>query len=399
RHVRGDGRRARRVRERGNGLPRHGAIQQQRRCRGPSCRWCLQLRGQWPEIVRPLLPDARSADVHGAGHRRLRAHGDLGGHRRAVRSGRAHPAPPQRQLQGRRSAHPDGAVRRRFRQCGDQFRRHHLLRDLGSGGALHPQCRPHGQRRGRGDGGEHPLLHRRAAIDRGDLRLGHGKHRACDLQCTVTATAGAPADVTVVAYDGFANTATAFRGAVTFNSTDAKSDLPAVYTFTPADAGQHGFQITFKTAGAQGLTVASGVPSGSMSFTVAAAGAVSCAVSQFPATAPAGSQVPLRVTVYDLFDNVPTGFAGVVQLTSSDARAQLSPASAFDPSSDRGSRVYSARLLSAGPQTVTAAESTNTFSCQATVTIDVGPAQLVITLPGGGNAGADATGTVTVKDG
>jgi len=219
------------------------------------------------------------------------------------------------------------------------------------------------------------------------------------LQGTVTATAGAPADVTVVAYDGFANTATAFRGAVTFNSTDAKSDLPAVYTFTPADAGQHGFQITFKTAGAQGLTVASGVPSGSMSFTVAAAGAVSCAVSQFPATAPAGSQVPLRVTVYDLFDNVSTGFAGVVQLTSSDARAQLSPASAFDPSSDRGSRVYSARLLSAGPQMVTAAESTNTFSCQATVTIDVGRAQFVITLPVDVNAGADATGTVTVKDG
>ncbi len=233
----------------------------------------------------------------------------------------------------------------------------------------------------------------------GEITVEAGDAVAFALQGNVTETAGAPADVTVVAYDGFANTATAFRAAVTFSSTDAKSVLPAAYTFTAADAGQHGFQVTFKTAGTQGLTVASGAASGSTSFTVSAAGAVSCAVSQFPTSAPAGSQIPLRVTVYDLFDNVSTGFAGVVRLTSSDARAQLSPASAFDPASDRGTRVYSARLLSAGPQTVTAAESTNAFSCQATVTVDVGRAQLVITLPVDVNAGAEANGTVTVKDG
>jgi hypothetical protein len=233
----------------------------------------------------------------------------------------------------------------------------------------------------------------------GEITVEAGDAVAFALEGNVTQTAGAPADVTVVAYDGFANTATTFRAAVTFSSTDAKSVLPAAYTFTAADAGRHGFQVTFKTAGTQGLTVARGAASGSTSFTVSAAGAVSCALSQFPTSAPAGSQIPLRVTVYDLFDNVSTGFAGVVQLTSSDARAQLSPASAFDPASDRGSRVYSARLFSTGPQAVTAAESTNAFSCQATVTVDGGRARFVITLPVDVNAGADANGSVTVKDG
>jgi hypothetical protein len=233
----------------------------------------------------------------------------------------------------------------------------------------------------------------------GGITVEPGDAVAFAVQAGSTATAGTAADLTVVAYDGFANTATAFRGAVTFSSSDPKSLLPAAYTFTAADAGQHGFQVTFKTAGTQGLTVASAAASGSASFTVGSAAAVSCAVSQFTASAPAGSQIPLRVTVFDPFDNVSTGFAGGVQLTSSDARAQLSPASAFDPASDRGSRVYSARLLSAGPQTVTAAESTNAFSCQATITVDVGRAQLVITLPVDVNAGADANGSVTVKDG
>ena len=214
-----------------------------------------------------------------------------------------------------------------------------------------------------------------------------------------TATAGSPAGVAVVAFDVFTNTATAFRGQVSFSSTDPKSVLPAAYTFSAADAGRHGFQVTFKTAGAQGLSVSSGAASGSASFTVGSAGAVSCALSQFPASAPAGSQIPLRVTVYDPFDNVSTGFAGVVQLTSTDPRAQLSPASAFDPTNDRGSRVYSARLLSAGPQIVTAAESSNAFSCQATVTVDVGRAQFVVSLPSDVNAGAAAGGTLTVQDG
>src|SRR5205823_5489348 len=96
---------------------------------------------------------------------------------------------------------------------------------------------------------------------------------------------------------------------------------------------------------------------------------------------------------------VSTGFAGSVQLTSSDRRAQLSPPSAFDPGSDRGSLVFSARLLSAGAQTVTAAESTSAFACQAMVTVDVRQPPFVISLPPDVNAGTDASGTVTVQDG
>ena len=51
----------------------------------------------------------------------------------------------------------------------------------------------------------------------------------------------------VTAYDPYGNVATGYTGTVHFTSSDPLAVLPANYTFTSTDAGQHIFSATFKT--------------------------------------------------------------------------------------------------------------------------------------------------------
>jgi uncharacterized repeat protein (TIGR01451 family) len=68
--------------------------------------------------------------------------------------------------------------------------------------------------------------------------------------------AGTPLSVTVTAFDPYGNTATGFRGAVHFSSSDPTATLPADYTFTAADNGVHTFGgVVFRQAGGQTLTL------------------------------------------------------------------------------------------------------------------------------------------------
>ena len=54
-----------------------------------------------------------------------------------------------------------------------------------------------------------------------------------------------------------------------------------------------------------------------------------CAVSGLPASAAAGAQLGLRVTVQDAFGNVASGYTGTVALSSSDPAALLSAPAAL----------------------------------------------------------------------
>jgi hypothetical protein len=67
-------------------------------------------------------------------------------------------------------------------------------------------------------------------------------------------TAGNPYSVTVAAQDAFGNTIPTYLGTVTFTSSDMAAMLPANYTFTSADAGQHSFMVTLNTLGLQSNT-------------------------------------------------------------------------------------------------------------------------------------------------
>ena len=67
-------------------------------------------------------------------------------------------------------------------------------------------------------------------------------------------TAGVAGPFTITARDAFGNTASGYRGAVGFTSSDPQAVLPASYTFVAADNGVHTFSATFRTVGAQTFT-------------------------------------------------------------------------------------------------------------------------------------------------
>ena len=71
-----------------------------------------------------------------------------------------------------------------------------------------------------------------------------------------TDVAGEAESVTVIAYG--ANSSgidTGYTGTIQLTSTDPQAVLPPAYTFTAADAGEHTFTVTLKTAGTQSITV------------------------------------------------------------------------------------------------------------------------------------------------
>jgi hypothetical protein len=69
--------------------------------------------------------------------------------------------------------------------------------------------------------------------------------------------AGTPGSLTVTALDQNGQLATGYTGTVHFTSSDGQATLPADYTFTAADRGQHTFTngVTLTTAGSPSLTV------------------------------------------------------------------------------------------------------------------------------------------------
>jgi hypothetical protein len=66
-----------------------------------------------------------------------------------------------------------------------------------------------------------------------------------------SATAGQSVTFTLTARDLFGNVATGYTGTVHFTSSDGAAVLPADYTFTTTDQGQHTFTVTFNTPGPQ----------------------------------------------------------------------------------------------------------------------------------------------------
>ena len=72
------------------------------------------------------------------------------------------------------------------------------------------------------------------------------------LTCCVTI--GAPAAVTVSAQDASGHPVATYAGTINFTSSDVAAALPADYTFLSADAGMHGFAVTFERVGSQTLT-------------------------------------------------------------------------------------------------------------------------------------------------
>jgi len=217
-----------------------------------------------------------------------------------------------------------------------------------------------------------------------------------------TPTAGQPVAVTLTAIVGTGKTAPGFRGTVHLSSTDATAVLPPDVVFTAMDAGVKQVMVTLKTAGLSTLTgtdTASPGTQGAASVTVQPAAAASCTAGQAPAATVAGSVVGVAVVAHDAFGNVATGYSGTVRLTATDARAILPPDVTYVPAADAGSHAFSAALLTAGSQILSAADTANaSIHCDAVIVVAPGAPRITLAVPGNANAGFPVNVDVTVKD-
>jgi hypothetical protein len=187
-------------------------------------------------------------------------------------------------------------------------------------------------------------------------------------------TAGAAFSITVTALDSSNHPVTNYTGRVHFSSSDPAAGLPADYTFTTADQGQHTFPgVVLKTGGNQ--TVKAGDTfyaslTGTATVTVNAAVASRFLVGGFPSPATAGAPGTFTVTATDAYGNPNPAYTGTVSFTSSDRQAVLpTPASLT-----RGTGTFSATLKTAGTQSLTAADTVNTSFSGTQSGITVNPA-------------------------
>ena len=176
---------------------------------------------------------------------------------------------------------------------------------------------------------------------------------------TTTATAGTSSSFTVTAYNADGSVNTGYTGTDTFSSSDPNAVLPSSYTFTAADAGVHTFADTLDTAGPQSITVTDSKTAASAhqsGISVQAASASSIAVVGYPGTVTAGVYSSLTLWAMDPYGNIATGYTGTVQLTSSDAQAQL-PSNITFTAGNLGTATASVALGTAGVQSITATDT------------------------------------------
>jgi len=211
-------------------------------------------------------------------------------------------------------------------------------------------------------------------------------------------TAGSPFSATVTVKDAFGNTATGYTGTVHLTSSDAQAVLPANSTLA---SGVGTFSFTLKTAGSQSIAATDTGDSsitGSASVSVNPAAATNFAVAGFPSPTTAGVPHGFTVTAKDAFGNTATGYAGTVQLTSSDAQAVLPANSTLTA----GMGTFSATLKTAGSQSITATDTGNSSITGTQSGIVVNPATatslVVAAYPSPTTAGASHTFSVTAKD-
>ncbi len=232
-------------------------------------------------------------------------------------------------------------------------------------------------------------------------------------------TAGTASSVRVTALDVFGNQASSYRGTIHFTSTDPAAKLPADYTFTATDAGDHTFVATpsmpggvvLNTAGSQSVTVTdvsnASLTAAQTGNTVNAAAAATLVVSGISSPRTANFASSVAVEARDSFGNRATGYAGTVHFTSSDAAAIL-PANYKFTATDSGLHNFTATtggtvtLKTPGSQSVTATDTVTASVAGSQTGIQVvsnaATALVVSGFPASAAAGTNATVTVEARD-
>ena len=218
------------------------------------------------------------------------------------------------------------------------------------------------------------------------------------LATTASPNSGIPFSFAVTAQDDAGNTATGYTGTVHFTSTDTSTgvQLPADTTLT---SGQGTFQATLVTAGSQTIT-ATDTTSVTItgSLTVNVIGPASRFALATTATPTAGAAFSFSVTAQDASGQTATGYNGTVHFTSSDTSAGVKlPA---DTKLTNGQGTFSATLIKAGAQTVTATDTvTSTIAGMLSVTVRAASAAtMTLDVPSSVTALAPFNFKLTLKD-
>ncbi len=194
-------------------------------------------------------------------------------------------------------------------------------------------------------------------------------------------TAGVAQSFTVTLRDAFDNVASGYTGTVAFGSSDPIAALPANYTFTAADAGQHTFTAALKRAGTQSLTAtdtAAPALTGTESGIVVSPAAVSQFAISGPTNVTKGVGFKITVSAEDAYGNVNAGYRGTVHLSSTDATGGTQNFTFSN--NDNGVHVFSYTFNALGFQTITITDTSNS-SIVGSIVVDV------LAQSGGGGGG------------
>lgn len=169
-------------------------------------------------------------------------------------------------------------------------------------------------------------------------------------------TAGVAAPITLTAVDAHGGRVSAYSGMVQLSSSDTQAVLPTVLPLTD---GQATAAVTFFTSGAQYLQAVDlqqpGLRGAAGNLLVAPGTPASIALT-VPAQIAAGATLEVGVTVQDAFGNTAVGFAGTVQLSSSDAVVLPPTAQPFDTHAPAALTVTAGQVRTAGLLQVTASD-------------------------------------------
>ena len=223
---------------------------------------------------------------------------------------------------------------------------------------------------------------------------------ALNIDGPLTATIGAPVNLTVTAYDNWDNMASGYVGTVELTSTDGSATLPAD---TMLVGGTATVPVTFGSAGTFTVTatdtVTATITGSSDPIDVSAdppGAATHFEVTAVP-SATAGTSFDITVEAQDAANATATGYSGTVHLTTTDADGTV----AADATLTSGVGTFPVTLRTAGAHAVTATDTVTASIDGTSGSIVVNPAatdHLVVDGPATATNGLAAAITVTAVD-
>ncbi len=215
------------------------------------------------------------------------------------------------------------------------------------------------------------------------------------LKMPATETPGKAVNVTVEALDAAGHVVPNYTGTVTLSSaTDPNASLPASYTFTSANAGQHTFQVTFSTKTGTGLQSVTATDNGSPTLTESISTNITrpAAATHFevilPENVPVGLPTSVEVLALNANNQPVPNYTGTVSFSSStDSTATLPASYTFTStprrSADHGEHTFQVTFDKTGAQSLTVADTANKLTATAITNVVAAPVatQLEVIAP------------------